>query len=190
MVSLLEFDGRYFSTQRIFEALSEGLKSVRRDLEESEQSDAPYFEVEIALDQVDALLGIAFVTAQTYITGTVSDLNLGPEIVRKSRKEQLLKNYCDYLPGLTLTKLELVDAMANYFKHHDEWPDWSASGPHQRTVTVLRSVGIDENDHCLCVEAANILLQHEDWNLTELLQLLSTWRKAVVQDRIRRTPTL
>ena len=43
-----------------------------------------------------------------------------------------------------LSEVVLVDAVANYFKHHYEWPpDWSATDRHQRqTIEVVRRLGL------------------------------------------------
>jgi hypothetical protein len=180
-MNIYEIDWRYSWVQRIFEALSEGLKSVWHDYDEAEQSDESYFDVDMALEEANALLGIAFVTAQTYITGTVADINKITKAGTKLKKDQLLKNHNGYLVGLGVTKLEFCDAMANYFKHQDEWPDWSASGHHQRTVSVLQNAGINQKDEYICVKAMEILLQIKEYDLTPLLQLLSTWRKSVIE---------
>jgi hypothetical protein len=177
-----EIDWRYSWVQRIFEALSEGLKRVGHDFDEAELSDEFYFDVNMALEEANALLGIAFVTAQTYITGTVSDINKITKSGIKLKKDQLLKNHSDNLPGLGVTKLEFCDAMANYFKHQDEWPDWSATGHHQKTVSVLQNAGINQNDEYICVKAMELLLQIKEYDLNPLLQLLSTWRQSVIED--------
>jgi hypothetical protein len=181
MTTRYEFDWRYSSIQRIFESLSQGLKSVEHDLDESEQSSELYFDADMALDHADGLFGIAFVTAQTYITGVVSDANKVAKSGIQFKKDQLLRDYGDYLPKLTVTKLEFCDAMANYFKHHDEWANWSGTGHSQKTITILRTVGIREDDNHPCVGAANVLLPKDDWNLAPLLQILARWRKLVIE---------
>ncbi len=106
MTTWYEFDWRYSSTQRIFESLSQGLKSVEHDLNESEQSSELYFDVDMALEHADGLFGIAFVTAQTYITGVVSDANKVSKSGIQFKKDQLLREYSDCLLGLTVTKMD------------------------------------------------------------------------------------
>ena len=134
-----EFDWRLSSTKRIFQALSEALKDVERGFVEAQED----FEIDDALEHTESLLGIAFVTAQTYIAGMVSDANalIGPD--SKVTKERLLKDYSDRVPESTVTKMELCDALANYFKHHDEWNGWSVTGRNQKTISILRAAGID-----------------------------------------------
>ncbi len=181
MTTWYEFDWRYSSIQRIFESLSLGLKSVEYDLEESERSTELYFDADMALEHANGLFGIAFVTAQTYITAIVSDANKVAKSSIQFKKDQLLKDYSECLLGLTVTKLEFCNAMANYFKHHDEWARWSGIGHSQKTIAILHAAGIREDDSYPCVSAANILLSKDDWDLDPLLQTLSNWRKVVIE---------
>jgi hypothetical protein len=180
MTTRYELDWRHSSVQRIFESLSQGLKSVEHDLDESGQSRELYFDADMALDHADGLFGIAFVTAQVYITGAVSDANKVAKSGIQFKKDQLLRDYSDCLSGLTITKLEFCDAMANYFKHHDEWANWSGTGHSQKTISILRVVGLKEDDSYPCVSAATILLSKDDWDLAPLLQMLSSWRAVVI----------
>jgi hypothetical protein len=115
-VNFHEVDWRFSSTKRIFQALSDGLKDVERDFSEAQEE----FEIDDALEHTEGLLGIAFVTAQTYIAGTVSDAYKLMGSGSKPTKERLLKDCGDRLAGSAVTRMELCDAIANYFKHHDE----------------------------------------------------------------------
>ena len=149
-------------------------------LQEAEQSgDELYFD--FALEQAEGLCGIAFVTAQTYITGTIADVKRLALADTKFKKDQLLKEFNDNLPGLTPTKLEFCDAMANYFKHHEEWQRWAGAGQKQKTVTMLQAAGLNEADNYPCVKAIHILLPENEWNLMPLLKLLSSWRESIIE---------
>jgi len=161
--------------------LSDALKDIERDLSEAQEE----FEIDDALEHTESLLGIAFVMAQAYITGTVSDANKLMGSGGKLTKEQLLNKHGDGLAGSTVTKMELCDAIANYFKHHDEWNSWSAIGRHKKTVSILRAAGIEENDDFPCRKAVEILWSNNDYSdLKPLLSLISSWRKAVIADSL------
>ncbi len=177
----LEIDWRFSSTKRVFQALSDDLKDIKRDLGEAQEE----FEIDDALEYTESLLGIAFVMAQTYIAGTVSDANKLMGCGGKLTKEQLLKKHGDRLVESTVTRMELCDAIANYFKHHDEWNSWSATGRHKKTVSILRAAGIEKNNDFPCRKAADILWSNNDGSdLESLLSLISSWRKAVIADAI------
>ena len=172
-----ETDWRFSSTKRIFQTLSDGLRSVERALDEAQES----YQMDDALEHTESLLGIAFVLAQTYIAGTVSDVNRLPGARGKLTKERLLKSYGERLAGSASTKMELCDAIANYFKHHDEWGDSSATGRNQKTVSILLAAGIQENDEFPCRKTADLLWSNNDGSdLEPLLSLISNWREAVI----------
>jgi hypothetical protein len=179
-LNIYEIDWRFSSTSRIFQALSDGLENVARDFREAQESSEEFYDVDEAVEHVESLLGIAFVTAQTYIAGTVSDAS---KITRSTfKKDQLLKDFSDRLSGSEVTKLELCDSIANYFKHHDEWTSTSATNRNQKTVFVLRAAGIQEDDTSPCRKAADILWSNNDGSdLKPLLLLISNWRKAVIE---------
>ena len=179
-MNLYEIDWRHPSIRHIFKALSGSLRDVVSRLHEAEQT-GDELSFDFALEHAEGLCGIAFVTAQTYITGTVADVNKIVSSSTRFKKNQLLQNYNDGLLETSLTKLELCDAMANYFKHHEEWQGWSGKGQKQKTVAVLQAAGIKESDSYPCVRAMHILLPQNEWNLMPLLELLSRWRESVIK---------
>ncbi len=158
--------------------LSDALKEVEHELIGHEES----YVIDDVLELTENFLGIAFVTAQTYVAGSVSDANKIIKSGNKLTKEQLLKDYSDRLPGSAVTKMELCDAIANYFKHHEEWASWSTPGRHQKTVSVLRAAGLEETDDCPCRKVADILWSNDKGSdLEPLLSLVTNWREAVVE---------
>lgn len=177
-----ELDWRFSTTRRILHALSDALKDVEREWPEAQES----YELDEILEHTESLIGIGFVAVQTYIAGTVSDANRIVGSGNKLTKERLLQEHSDKLPTSEITKMQLCDAIANYFKHHDEWVSWSATGRHQKTVSILRAANIDEADDFPCRKAADILWSNNDGSdLEPLLDLVSAWRKAVIADSKR-----
>jgi hypothetical protein len=169
-----EIDWRLSSTRGIFQALSYSLKEVAQLLKDAQED----YQINYCFDQTENLLGIAFVRGQTYITGTVSDVN---EIVgTKTNKNQLLKRFSDRLENSEVTKIELCDAIANYFKHHDEWESWSPTERNRKTISILVATGIKETDEYPCDKAASLLWSNSDEDLEPLLELLTKWREAVI----------
>jgi hypothetical protein len=174
---LEEIDWRFSSTRRIFQALSEGMKDVKYDFDAAQED----YQIDIALDHIENLFGIAFVTAQTYIVRTVSDANQLLRGSGKFTKEQLLKDYSSRLGESAITNMELCDAIANYFKHHDEWVDWAITSRNQKTISVLHAAGIQEWDEFPCRKAADVLWSANDGpDLEPLLILILNWREAVI----------
>jgi len=174
-VNIYDIDWRLSSTRQVFQALSDALKNVEKIILDEAREE---YEREDALEHAENLLGIAFVTAQTYIAGTVSDINQFAKVSNKLTKDQLLKTYSEKLSEKAVTKLELCDALANYYKHHDEWESWSAVGRQQRTVATLQAAEIIESDAYPCIKASEMLWLNTQ-SLESLLSLITNWREAV-----------
>jgi hypothetical protein len=183
-MNIYEIDWRISSVRRIIDALSQGITMVNHDLEMSETpTDPSYgtFDVGFALEHIEDLLGIAFVTAQSYITGTVSDIPKLTELKSRPTKRELLQSFADKLPEYGITTLELCDAIANYWKHHEEWEGWSVTDRNKRTIDTLNVVGIGEQDYFPCNSTANILWPKGASDLEELIDLLSSWRQQAIE---------
>jgi hypothetical protein len=175
-VNTYEIDWRLSSTRQVLQALSDALKNVEKIILDETRED---YEREDALQHAENLLGIAFVTAQTYIAGTVSDVNQFAKAVNNMTKDQLVKSHSEKIAEKPITKLELCDALANYYKHHDEWESWSAIGRQQKTVATLQAAGIKESDSYPCIKAAEMLWLNTQ-SLESLLSLISNWREAII----------
>jgi hypothetical protein len=127
------------------------------------------------------MFGIAFVTAQTYITGTVADANLLMKGKKDFQKHQLLKSFSKKIEGANLTQLQLCNAIANYFKHHDEWENWEPKGQKKWDISVLSEVGINQSSSFPCYLAATKLWAEEDIeDLNNLLNILVEWREQII----------
>ena len=98
-------------------------------------------------------------------------------------KEEPLKIENGNLPGSTTTRLELVDAVANYGKHHDGSADRSKPGPYRKATKALRSLGMEGTEALVCIEAADALHEeHEALELRALFLLITVWRRAIIQE--------
>jgi hypothetical protein len=72
--------------------------------------------------------------------------------------------------------------MANYFKHHEQWPDWSPMGRRKATVSVLHAAGITDDDSYPCLKAAKMLGLDQGDGMEALVALISGWRASVISD--------
>jgi len=168
-----EIDFRYDWVSLTFHALESGFTSIRK------KADAePWFDGLWQLEHAEAILGIAFVVAQTYILGTVDDLN---EIRKSEGKSQMDKVNCysdspKKLPS-GVSPILLINSIANYYKHHDEWDRW----PTNLTGETLCNVGIGEGTEFPCyVAATKLWAEKKIDNLKNLLTLISEWRKYIL----------
>jgi hypothetical protein len=130
-----------------------------------------------AREHAEPLFGIGFVAAQSYALGTVSDLNSVRMSRRKPKIEKLDCYACDTIALKEgVTRIQLINASANYFKHHDEWARWPTGrdrGAHD--TKVLGSVGITAKTEFPCIDAVDLLCG-SSWELIVLHQMLKEWR--------------
>ena len=168
-----EIDFRYSWTSSIFQSLEAGFSAIREIEKEDEWFDAGW-----QLEHIESLLGIAFVSAQTYILGTVQDINA---IRKYSGKLPLdkIKYYAEDMKPLPdgTSRIILIDSIANYYKHHDEWGTW----PTNSTTKTLSAVGIMNKIEFSCYKAAITLWdERECEKLGNLLSIISEWRKYIL----------
>ncbi len=170
-----EIDWRIDSLRRVMAAIQSGLSQVQ-----SRMSDEPPFDADWALESSDTLLGVAFVGAQAYIEGTIGDVwrvqlgrgHAGKKATKKLKRE-CLKHDVTLASG-RVTRVELINAAANYYKHHS-----GAGGSWSDTVDVLGKVGIAETTEYPCARAADSLCGKE-WHLRDLCDIVSEWRANVL----------
>jgi hypothetical protein len=102
---------------------------------------------------IECLIGSAFVLAQCAITQSVSICSKIYELANKpvfmpSTKIDILQMQAAIHPETNTSVLLLIDAVANYFKHHHEWPDEWIPGPkQQQNQTIARVVQLGMCQH-------------------------------------------
>jgi hypothetical protein len=179
MTSFYEIDWRIASTHKILHTLSESINEINKQLDLAKEE----WEIEDGVFQIEELLGVTFVVAQTYITGTVADVNRITKSPTKIKKELLLNKSNEFIIGSNITKLELCDGMANFYKHREEWTDWSIPGKNQKTIFVLNSVGIEQTDVIPFDKAVGLLWpEKKEIDHKLLATLLSEWRKQIIKE--------
>lgn len=136
---------------------------------------------------IEDLFGCAFVTAQTYITRIVSRIKwLHQRIMKQAgqdlkttnaKKTTIIHRFCDPVGGTKHSKIELIDAFANYFKHHEEWPPrWDeANGQPAHTIRIIRSFGASEDSPDNCRRGLAALKIDPVFNVFGLSEILREW---------------
>ncbi len=169
-----EIDHRMEPLHDVIVGINAGLAAIHKRLDTEEWFDGIW-----AREYAEPLLGLGFVAAQTYAVGTVSDLN-SIRISRGKSKAENLKNYKCYTQDTFIkgdvTRLQLINAAANYFKHHDEWgARWPMEKPDGYTTETLGKVGITEKTEFPCIDAVELLCG-TSWELNVLPKILKEWR--------------
>jgi hypothetical protein len=128
-------------------------------------------------DDAEYLKGIGFVAGQRYITSTHGSLK-----VRKEEKWESLLLGPKRPNGITYASV--VNAVANYWKHSDEWDFSKLDGQQERTRKEIESVGIIVSEgYVIC----NVFQQLELKTFSDLTPMLKEWSNAVMDWKIRAT---
>jgi hypothetical protein len=144
---------------------------------------------------METQIGLMLVLCQTYITTIIQRLNafygdyeyfVGDPIPDLPRDKQLLLSTIgDRVSGTDIGVVELVDALANYFKHHEEWPaDRRSMRPNERrTEKIVGRVGCDTHMTLLVAKtlSTGILSVGVDrmHDLPKLLEVVDDWKLCI-----------
>ena len=93
-----------------------------------EFSKSGLFDESTAMEYIYYLHGAVLVACQAYAVGTVSDINK----IRKHKNLEKLNKHILYKSVesniIKYTDVQLINALANYFKHNEEWSIWPNNG--------------------------------------------------------------
>lgn len=106
-----------------------------------EFSEAGMFDKTTSLEYAEYFNGAVLVACQAYMTGTASDINMMLGALGRSymTRGELCKQSPNVVNGYT--QIQLIDALANCFKHHEEKGFWVEP----RASKVLQAYGIVES---------------------------------------------
>lgn len=137
----------------------------------------PWYDGIFLLEDSEETLGFAFVACQTFIAGTIADTS-GKEarLIEDKDKKRAMKNAP--LFKNQRTKIELINAVANYFKHKDEGP------PFGKTKEILDSYHLLDRE--FPINGAFELLA-EDFKIHSLATFLYEWSNHLFNELISST---
>ena len=119
--------------RRVLDSLSDAVISAKGTVNHAEANYAPEHYEAVCDDEsdfVESLVGTAFVVAQAQITGVASSLKRLHDYAEEhgtslttttGGKDSIMRLASPELPGTGSTRIQVINAFANYFKHHDEW---------------------------------------------------------------------
>jgi hypothetical protein len=177
-MNIHEVDWRIRPLKHVVGGINAALAGIEAQIGDPEWYDGLH-----ACDDAEPLLGLGFVAFQTYALGTVQDLNR--ILTRHWKREKDKHKYycCDpiVLKG-GVTRMQLINAVANYFKHHDEWSRWPTLKDRGfNDAQVLARVGITEKTEHPCIEATNLLCC-TSWNMIVVHQIVLEWRAHLINE--------
>lgn len=146
------------------------------------------FALEEEAELIENLLGTCFLICQVYITEVVSraekihrafQRHSGFDLAgERFDKPSLLACGGDYIGELRITRVAAIDALANYFKHREEWPaDWEKLDRRQsRTADIIRRLGGRPESIGNILRGAEAIGNKSHYDLRLFRRTLEKWR--------------
>jgi hypothetical protein len=142
---------------------------------------------------IENLLGTAFVVCQTYITCAVSRVISLHKLCQESSgfnlttttgtRTSIMQLGSRFLPQSPYTKVEAIDAFANYFKHREQWhgPWEQLPDPACRTAQIVTACGALQYSTGNFRTLAGKLGNGTYSNLSAFSKILQSWRQTVYE---------
>lgn len=164
------------------------LDAEQRIIAVAETQDREYVAEVVAEERmlIEDLLGCAFVAAQSCISRIISRLIWLHERLKhdshflkttNGNKPGMIEACSDRVPGTPYTQVHVIDAFANYFKHHEEWrPKWKdARGKSHATIAIIQAVGAAENSADNCRKGLAALGVDHVFEVYTMASILARW---------------
>ena len=165
------FDYNFTFLELLLRSFDRQLRFVRKAIDEQYGPDSTEY-----LNQLDYLAGVGFISCQQYITTINRATNL--DVEQASKFPPL------HVPGISV--VTVIQAGANYWKHHEEWSDNNIM-KRRYTIDVLQRAGIDIEGAYVCSDLMDKLCGIEPNPFARLKNLLVEWRNNVILYNDRRS---
>lgn len=192
---------------RVHKAIEKEIARGTRRLEKLEQSGNPQYLDSVAdeeCEQIEELLGVAFVACQSFINrilNRLQDLNeacmaeAGSKLPSLATRQEALRIMAPTLAGSAFTDVEVIYAVGNYWKHSEDWPtcevltdtrrkcvwDLPNMRPIQKTTAeVVSSIGLCYGSTGNLRTSAKVLGVSDYMDLSPIRRALESWAKHVL----------
>jgi hypothetical protein len=143
---------------------------------------------ELLHEEKGYLIGNIFVLAQVAITqSTILFQKLRGYCDKKDRfpkqKKKIYEFRSNTVNGLNISEISLIDAIANYFKHQDEWPsNWvSTNNNSYPTMEIVKNIGMKPQLLTDNIEIAlNVLGVSGD--ISGVTNIVQSWRETLASE--------
>lgn len=157
-------DFRLESLTLTIDGLEKSITELEKKLKEIDWYDGLWF-----LEEVEPIIGLSFIAFQNYINSSIYD-----------RFETLEKQYEKYKLGNLIketgrTDIELIIAIANYFKHRDDHRDLLKGTRDILTAFNLHFDKETDITNSAIIKGMNYF--SEKWELTDVIKVVKDWRE-------------
>ena len=175
--------------ERLHNVLEAEIRVVQESINEtSEQYEAA---IDDGYELIENLLGMSFVSAQVFITSVQSEINAISKLCISrygnelpiAQKQSLFKLGPSLGARTAHSAIEVVDGVANYWKHGDQWETekggsiWTTNRHNLRTVEIVNSIGLLPSSTGNLRKAARMLDVTSYDDLTPVRAVTCSWAK-------------
>lgn len=171
-----EFDERIIGLEAMFEGFSTALKVF---VEKGDKYSGYY--ADFYFEETELIYGVVLLSLQNYINKSCVDF-LEVALLKIDRASQLY-NKGSKIVFDDVTQIQLIIALANYFKHSDE-----NNKLHKQTEDCFRKVNIlrfsrkgDERYEDTLIIEGLLLLIKDIRDVSDLLQIVKDWRNNILE---------
>jgi hypothetical protein len=195
LLELIKLHAQSATLERVLDSFGVAVATCSETIAQAEQSGNQDYIDAVVDDQcavVENVIGAAFVASQADLTATISHVkrlharaNTDGHVLTSSdgRKAGILRLGNALQPGLPYSDVEVINAFANYFKHHDEWnaPWTTLTGQSKETADTIMAFGATEGSTGNLRQATRALGVTDSRDLVSLSGLIERWRQTIVQ---------
>ena len=133
-LDLVESSARATALRRVLESLSDAAIACHVTISDARTSGSEEYRDAVADEEsavIESIIGAAFVVAQTELNSVIAYVGhlhafakaRGQVLCSTDGSKPDIRRFGSPVVGQTrYTRIDLINAFANYFKHHDEWP--------------------------------------------------------------------
>lgn len=158
------FDYRIESLHLIVAGLENSLQVLKKRLDEIDWYDGLWL-----LEESEPICGLAFIAVQNYINSSIYDR------YENQDKQYKLYKIGDKVKSTNRTHIELIVAIANYYKHRDNPDDLRKD-----TANILNDFNLQFDKKIDITESPifrGLDIFSENWNLIDVVKVAEIWRE-------------
>lgn len=162
------------------EAMFKGFSSALKVFTEKGERCSGYY-ADFYFEETELIYGVVLLSLQNYINKTCVDF-LEEDVLKNYKASQLYNKGSKIVCG-DITQIQLIIALANYFKHRDDKNELrTLTEECFRKVNILRfsKKGDERYEDTLIIEGLLLLIK-DIRDVSDLLQIVKDWRKNILE---------
>lgn len=147
---------------------------------------------ELLHEEKGYVIGNIFVLAQVAITQSAILFQRLREYCKNKdcfpkNKKAILAFKSNTIENFTISEIALIDSVANYFKHQNEWPlDWTSDPDNKKnsTMEIVKEIGMEPQSLTDNIEIALHTLRV--WNdISSITNIVQQWRECLTKELLK-----